>query len=75
MIIDAFGTGATVEQARESAKRNLDAPEEVLVQFEVIEQGGKKKLFGIFGGSTDAKVRAFYDDSEIKKPEPVRLNQ
>ena len=72
MIIDAFGTGATVEQARESAKRNLDAPEEVLVQFEVIEQGGKKKLFGIFGGSTDAKVRAFYDDSEIKKPEPVK---
>ena len=69
MIIEAFGTGATAILAIEAAKRNLNAPEDALVQVEIVEHE-KKKLFGMFGGS-EAKARAYYeiDDKPTKTEE------
>lgn len=59
LIKEAIGTGATIEEAFEDAKRQLSAPEDVEIQQEVIELP-KKKTLGLFGGSP-AKVRAYYE--------------
>ncbi|MBR4726794.1 MAG: protein jag [Clostridia bacterium] len=59
MIKDAIGTGATIEEAKNLALQELQAPEDVEIGFEVLEQP-KAKLLGLFGGSL-AKVRAFYE--------------
>ncbi len=64
MIKEAIGTGATIEEAIEAAKKALNAPEEADVSTEVIEMP-QKKLFGIFGGSP-AKAKAYYEVEEKK---------
>ncbi|MCQ2472282.1 MAG: Jag N-terminal domain-containing protein [Clostridia bacterium] len=69
MIKEAIGTGATIEQAIEEAKKALNAPEDADVSTEIIEMP-QKKLFGLFGGSP-AKARAYYEYEE-KKPEPKK---
>jgi len=65
LIKEAFGTGATTEEATEQAKKLLNAPEGVEVKFEITKQA-TKKLFGILGG-TPAEVRAYYEVSPIDK--------
>ncbi len=62
MIKEAFGTGATIEEAFENAKLSLAAPEDVEIQQEVIDLP-KKKTLGLFGGSP-AKVRVFFEYEE-----------
>lgn len=71
MIKEAIGTGATVEEAIENAKKALGAPESADVSTEVLELP-KKKTLGLFGGSP-AKARAYYDVPEEKKAEPKPL--
>lgn len=67
LIKEAIGTGSTVEEAFENAKAQLNAPDEVTVEHEIIDEG-KKKAFGLFGGSP-AKVRAFYNVSQFAAAE------
>ena len=59
MIKEAFGTGATVEEAVEAAKKALNAPEHADVSTEMIDLP-QKKFLGLFGGSP-AKARAYYE--------------
>ena len=59
MIKEAFGTGATLDEAKDAALRALEAPEDADVKYEVLERE-KKALFGLFGGS-QAKVKASYE--------------
>ncbi|MBQ6266504.1 MAG: KH domain-containing protein [Clostridia bacterium] len=59
MIKEAIGTGASVVEAQNNAVQALQAPEDVEIRYEVLEQP-KAKLLGLFGGSL-AKVRAFYE--------------
>lgn len=61
MIHEAIGTGATVEEARAAAERELGAPKDVEIGIEVLELPVKKTL-GLFGGSP-ARVRAFYEEA------------
>ncbi|MBQ2568436.1 MAG: Jag N-terminal domain-containing protein [Clostridia bacterium] len=68
MVKDAIATGATIEEAQQSAIRSLNAPEDADVQFEVLQFPEKKK-FGLFGGK-QAEVRAFYEAKE-EKPKKV----
>ena len=74
MIKEAFGTGATIEEAIEAAKSALGVSEDADISTEVIELP-KKKTLGIFGGSP-AKVRAYCEvEDEPVKPadkEPVK---
>ncbi len=67
MIKEAFGTGATVEEAVEEAKKALNAPEDAEVGTEIINLP-QKKILGLFGGSP-AKARAYYEVPEEKKEE------
>lgn len=70
MIKEAIGIGKTVDEARENASTQLNAPFEADVKFEVVEMP-KKKAFGIFGKETPAKVKAFYeipDEKPAAKP-------
>lgn len=70
MIKEAIGIGKTVDEARENAATQLNAPFEADVKFEVVEMP-KKKAFGIFGKETPAKVKAFYelpDEQPAAKP-------
>ena len=48
MVKEAFGTGATIEEAKDAAVKALNAPEDADIKYEVIETP-KAKLFGIFG--------------------------
>lgn len=68
MVKDAIATGATIEEAQQSAIRSLKAPDDADVQFEVLQFPEKKK-FGLFGGK-QAEVRAFYEAKE-EKPKKV----
>ena len=68
MVKDAIATGATIEEAQQSAIRSLNAPDDADVQFEVLQVPEKKK-FGLFGGK-QAEVRAFYEAKE-EKPKKV----
>ena len=74
MIKEAIGTGATLEEAKEAALRELNAPEETDVKYEVLERP-KSKVLGIFGGSP-AKVKAFYEyeDDPFAKAKDYILN-
>ncbi len=74
MIKEAIGTGATLEEAKEAALRELNAPEEADVKYEVLERP-KSKVLGIFGGSP-AKVKAFYEyeDDPFAKAKDYILN-
>lgn len=65
MIKEARGFGATVEEAKENAIKNLNASDFDDVQFEVITIA-KKKVLGLFGGN-DAEVRAYIELPD-KKP-------
>lgn len=76
MVKEAMGTGATIEDARADALKNLSAPENVEIQYDVITYPEEKKFFGLFGGK-DAKIRVFYEVSdpvikEEKKQEKVQ---
>ena len=62
MIKEAFGTGTTLDEAKDAALRALEAPEDADVKYEVIERP-KAKVLGLFGGSP-AKMRAFYEFEE-----------
>ncbi len=72
MIKEAIATGATVQEAYEAAAKELNAPEGVDVQFDVLAQP-KAKTLGLFGGSS-AKVRAYYEVSSFAKAEAYLLN-
>ncbi|MBQ2974807.1 MAG: KH domain-containing protein [Clostridia bacterium] len=62
MIKEAFGTGATLDEAKDAALKALAAPEDADVRYDVIERP-KAKVLGIFGGSP-AKMRAYYEYEE-----------
>jgi spoIIIJ-associated protein len=67
LIKEAFGQGAGIEEAKESALLSLNARPDDDVQFEIIDMP-KSKVLGIFGGK-EAKVRAFI---ELPDPKPVK---
>lgn len=67
MIKEAFGTGATAQEAAEAAKTALGAPWDADVKVEIIE-AAKKKVLGLFGGSP-AKARAYYEAPDEVKPQ------
>ena len=72
MVKEAFGTGATIEEAKDAAVKALNAPEDADIKYEVIETP-KAKLFGIFGGSS-AKVKVSYeaeDEPVVEAAAPV----
>ncbi len=62
MIKEAFGTGTTLDEAKEAALKALAAPEDADVKYDVIERP-KAKVLGLFGGSL-AKMRAYYEYEE-----------
>lgn len=62
MIKEVICTGATIDEARNQAIAQLNAPEDVDVNTEVIDLP-VKKILGLFGGSP-AKVRAYYEYEE-----------
>ncbi len=72
-LIEAFGTGATAEEAQKSALAELNAPENADVTKEIVDVQ-EKKILGIFKGSTVYKARAYYEIEvkEEKKPEVVK---
>lgn len=74
MIKEAFGTGATLDEAKDAALKALEAPEDADIKYEVIERP-KAKVLGIFGGSP-AKMRAFYEfeDDPFAKAKAYVLN-
>ena len=74
MIKEAFGTGATLDEAKDAALKALGAPEDADVKYDVIERP-KAKVLGIFGGSP-AKVKAFYEyeDDPFAKAKDYILN-
>lgn len=59
MLFEKTGTGATIEEALEKAKAALNAPEDIDIQYEVLQQPQKKTL-GLFGGHP-AEVRVYYE--------------
>ncbi len=61
LIREAFGEGATIEEAFDKALKELNADESKDIQREVIEIPAKKVL-GLFGGSP-AKVRVWFEES------------
>lgn len=64
MIKEAIGTGATVEEAKDAACRELGVDSlDDGVEFEIIEMQAKKVL-GLFGGRP-AKVRVFYEVEDV----------
>lgn len=74
MIKEAFGTGATIEEAKDAALKELNAPEDADIKYDVIERP-KAKVLGIFGGSL-AKMRAYYeyeDDPFAKAKEYITV--
>ena len=65
MIIEAFGTGDSIDSARLAALNELGLSEEQTeydIETEIIEYP-EKKLLGLFGGKP-AKVRIFYEVKE-----------
>lgn len=67
MIKEAFGQGAGIEEAKESALAALNARPDDDVQFEIIDMP-KAKVLGLFGGKS-AKVRAYI---ELPDPKPSK---
>lgn len=65
MIKEAIATAPKLEEAIEKAKAQLNAPVDVDVKLEVLQQA-QKKVLGLFGGK-EAKVRAYYEaPDEVK---------
>ena len=65
MIKEAKGFGATIDEAKENAIKNLGASELDDIQFDVVAMP-KKKVLGIFGGC-DAEVRAYIEVPDKKE--------
>lgn len=65
MIKEAKGFGATVDEAKENAIKNLNASDFDDIQFDVIAMP-KKKVLGLFGGN-DAEVRAYVEVPDKKE--------
>lgn len=71
MKIEAIGTGATIDEARENAIKELNAPANADVHTEIVAYP-QKKILGLFGGSP-AKAKAYYEAPDApKKAEPVK---
>lgn len=70
-VVEAFGTGASCEEAIENAVKELNAPEDADVTKEIVETQDKK-ILGIFKSGTIYKARAFYETevAEEKKKSP-----
>lgn len=60
LLHEAFGEGATIEEAFANALRELNADENIDVKKDVLELPSKKVL-GLFGGSP-ARVRVWYEE-------------
>ncbi len=73
MIKEAIGVAPTIEEARQMALKNLNAPLEADVTVEVVTMP-KKKILGLFGGA-DAQVKAFYDDGKKERKETPKSNK
>lgn len=71
MIKEARGFGATIEEAKENAVKELGVSELEDIQFELITMP-KKKILGIFGGAK-AEVKAFVEVAD-KKAKVVKKN-
>ena len=69
MKVEATGTGATIEEAIENAKRALGAPEDAEIQQEIVEFP-KKKLFGL--KTEPAKVLVWYEKADPLPPKPEK---
>lgn len=67
IVREAIGIGSTVTAAMEDAINKLNASIDEEYVTEIVEQP-KKKVLGIFGGS-EAKVRAYIEKPDEKKPE------
>ena len=65
MIKEANGFGATIDEAKENAIKNLGASDFDDIQFDVIAMP-KKKVLGLFGGN-EAEVRAYIEIPEPKE--------
>ena len=70
MIKEAVGFGATIDEAKENALRNLGASDFDDVQYEVVSMP-KKKVLGMFGGK-QAEVKAFIEIEEKKTIKPKK---
>lgn len=72
MIKEANGFGATIDEAKENAIKNLNASDFDDIQFDVISMP-KKKVLGLFGGS-EAEVRAYVEmpDKKENKRKPKK---
>ena len=70
MIIEKIGEGETIEQARENARRLLNAPEYADIKFDII-CAPSKKILGLFGGKK-AQVKASYEKEEKPKKKPAK---
>lgn len=69
-LIEAFGTGSSIEEAQKAAVAELNAPADADVSKEIVDIQ-EKKILGIFKGATVYKARAYYEIEvkEEKKPE------
>lgn len=71
MIREAIGTGATVEEAKEAACKELGVETyDDNIEFEIIEMQSKK-VFGIFGGKP-AKVKVMITEPDPEVPAPEK---
>lgn len=66
MLIEKIGVGDTIEEARENARKLLNAPEYADIKFDII-CAPSKKILGLFGGKK-AQVKASFEMKEEKKP-------
>lgn len=66
MIIEKIGVGASIQEAYEDAKAQLNAPEEACLQQEIIQDAKKR---GLFRKAEPAKVKVWY---EIADPEVLK---
>lgn len=67
MIIEKIGVGASIQEAYEDAKAQLNAPEDACLQQEIIQDAKKR---GLFRKAEPAKVKVWY---EIADPTPVKV--
>lgn len=63
MIKEAIGEGLSEAEALENAKKELNAPEDADIKFEVLESYKKKKLFA---AERLAKVRVYFECEDDK---------
>lgn len=73
MLIEKIGEGDTIEQARENARKLLNAPEYADIKFDII-CAPSKKILGLFGGKK-AQVKASYEKKEKVKPAKAKAKK